>query len=249
MWPAAGLRSLTILFDKLKERFTRYRPRDEKENLDFSGPSDPRELKEEQVRKSRRYHAYFDGYVERKVWNIKKQKEVIDRVYVENYYYRDLTKRQRALNIALYYALCIGGLMLFVWGSQQRIDAQVKYIYLPGAAVLVAEVALLWALANYSAAPAKLTIWEYRAGSRRLIQVSFVAACCIAAQAVVLLVYVLVVREGGSPCTRVCCILGNLFSAGATFGIYLLEKRATYIQIENENGYLKDRDDVHLIKR
>lgn len=230
------------MFEDLRYRLTRYKPRDEKEHIDTNA------LNRDEYTRSRRYHSYFEGYVERKVWDPVKRKERIERVYTEPYYSRGQSGKQRGLTLLLYALLALGGLALFIWGGAQRVEPPFRYVYLPTLAVLVLEILLLWTLANFAASPARLTVWEYSSGSRRLVKLSAASGICMLLQGAVLAVCMAVFSFGGGLGPRVCAVLGCALGAAANLALFCLEANAKYEKLPNENAHLKNEEGSHIIR-
>lgn len=230
------------MFEKLKYKLTRYKPRDEKEGIDNNA------FNNDEITRSKRYHEYFEGYVERNVWDMSKGRNVIERTYVEDYYYRNLDKRAYVLNKLLYFAVYIVSLLLFVWAGAQTVMPEHKYVYIPSLIVVIMEVMMAWTMVSFAMMPRKMTVYEYTSGSRRLMKYGLMTAAAIALQALVLLVYVLAFPTGGTAAAKVCAVLGNVLAAACTLALYVLEEKAEYIRVENEKSYLKHVLGTHLIR-
>ncbi len=230
------------MFEKLKYKLTRYKPRDEKEGIDNNA------LINDEIHRSKRYHEYFEGYVERYVWDMQKGKNVIERSYVEDYYYRDLEKKPYVLNKLLYFALFAASLLLFVWAGAQLVLPKYKYVYIPSLFVVIMEVLMVWAMISFAMMPRKMTIYEYSSGSRRLMKYSLITAAAMAVQGLVMLIYVLFFPAEGSLWAKLIAVLGNMLGAGCTLLLYALEEKAEYVRVENENSYLKHAIGTHLIR-
>ncbi len=206
----------------------KYRERDEKESLRFDSREDSA------YTHSRHYHAYYEGYVEKKVWDRGKKRERIERVYVGDYYCRGLDKRGRMKRDAIYFLLFFASLAAFALGGAQRLAVTVKYVYLPAFPALLNYTVLLWALVNYAAAPERMTAWEYKSGSRRVKRFSLAGAVCTAAQAAALAVFIALFPKCGGPIAKAAAVGANIASALCLLLLYSQEKQLRYAEIKND---------------
>ena len=214
--------------------------REEKEGLDYSS------LEEKAITKSRHYHAYYEGYAERRVWNDAKKKACIERVYVEDFYVRRIMSKSSLLWKLLYFAVFASGMAAYIWGSVQRIPVS-RYVYLPGFALIVTAVFLMSTLISMAAIPKKMTVWEYRSGSRRLIKLSFAAALFAFLQSAAVGVYLLAVKEAFSR-ESVVGIVGNLLSSLLFDVLFFTEKRTVYFREANENENIRNDESAVIIQ-
>lgn len=208
----------------------KYKHRDERENVQL----DPPEKDKPGVSKSHHYHAYFEGYAEKKVWDAKKNRERIARVYVGDYYYRNLSKKSLVARNIVYFVLLAAAVLILYLGGAQALLVTFRYVYLPVFVALLVSVVLLGTLINYVTAPEKQTVGEYKASSRRLKRMSLIAALCMVVQTLSLLVYVLIYPEAGAGSAKTIAVIANAAACVPFLMLYYLEKNVKYI-VKNEN--------------
>lgn len=125
---------------------------------------------------SRAYHRYFEGFAERKYYD-EKEKMRIDRVYVGNYYRRNVSDKHHKILRIQYVVMYILSLAAFLFAGTRGTELNtVIYVYIPVTLSLLAMLCLLIPLFYNLTAPREMIIRTYRDSSERLITVSMCAA-------------------------------------------------------------------------
>lgn len=122
------------------------------------------------------YHRYFEGFAERKYYD-EKENLHITRVYVGNYYRRDIPdQRHRALKVQ-YLIVYLLSLAAFLFAGTRGTQLNtVIYVYVPVTLSLIAMLCLIFPLVHNLAAPREMIIRTYRDSSEKLKRVSVCAA-------------------------------------------------------------------------
>lgn len=127
------------------------------------------------------YHRYFEGYAERKYYD-EKENMHIERVYIGNYYRRNISdKRHKALKLqyGVMYVLALAA-FLFAGTRDTQLNG-VIYVYIPVILSLVAMLCLIFPLFYNFTAPREMIIRTYRDSSEKL---KFVSACAAVLQVI-----------------------------------------------------------------
>lgn len=181
------------------------------------------------------YHRYFEGYTEEKVLVEGGRGAHIQRTYTGFYYHAQLTSGQRWGVRALYLFLYLASAALFVFAASRPVPCNSTwYCVVPDAVVLFSMVWLVLPFCSYLVAGERLTVYEYKSTSRRLIKFSRIIAAALGVGA--LLVALATVLVGGDRVEGFRCAFWFLLAAVPMAAIFLIERQIIYEQLTNPNG-------------
>ena len=210
--------------ERLKDRYSR----------ETSTPSKPWH--------SSAYHRYFEGYTEREVVN-EKGKVKIQRVYIGDWYVRDLDKKQRILLPVMLFLMLAAASALFVICAVQTIPANMTWY--TAVCQFAAGMCLAWNLVawiEYIASPRKMTIGDYNSSTVRFRRSSIASVGALFLCALVLVICAFIYPEYIGA--HLLCALGCGIGGGLMFVSNRIEKNVPYKIIPNSAE--PDSDSVYI---
>lgn len=125
------------------------------------------------------YHKHFEDYEERIVPKVNGEGTRIELHYIGDYYQQAGTTGQLVVRRILYIALFLAVVFFFVYSAVKTpMSSTTWYLILAEAATLLGLDWLMYALICYAAAKRKMTIGDYKSGSRSVIAASKVCTVC-----------------------------------------------------------------------
>ena len=184
---------------------------------------------------SKAYHRFFEGYTEISVPAADGKGTRIQRIYTGNYYRQDLTPSQRLLLRALYVALFLGAVYLFVSSASLPLASNSTwYVALPQAVTVPFLFWILIAFSAYLPAGRDLTIDEHRRSSVALQRATLGAAAGLGLVALVTLVFMFL-HLSGQTLAELLCAAKYLAGGLLALSMNQTEKKVTYLIIPSPN--------------
>lgn len=188
------------------------------------------------------YHKYFEGYKEYETVN-EKGKTVIRRVYEGTLYCPELTKKQRTrlkIAVPVLWLLAVG---IFIFAATRYVKMNASwYGAILELGVLGCMIWELTAVINYLMSREKLTVNDFRSGSRRLLKSSFVVMGALILTSLVYIVCSFIYHEelGAHFLCAVYCWV-------ATLPQLLLNRLESNVTYSEEKPEKKTPDDVDAV--
>lgn len=180
------------------------------------------------------YHRYFEGFAERKYYD-EKENMHIDRVYVGNYYRRNISdKYHRVLRIQ-YIVMYVLSLAAFLFAGTRGTQLNtVTYVYIPVTLSVIAMLCLSIPLFYNLTAPREMMIRTYRDSSERLMQIDMCAAVLQAMNALTTIVGMVSI-PGQFGLNQFLSIGGFLASAVILLWLWQTERHLEYETLPPKN--------------
>lgn len=178
------------------------------------------------------YHDYFEDHVEI-VKRTPDGKSHIERVYVGYYYRHAFSSKRWLFTKALYALLYAFSAAVFLHAASQRIAANmVWYVQIFEFLSVIFLLLTLYTLAMYEIAPRRMTVWEYRTGSKRLVLFGGAAAGSMMGAGGAAWVYAAICRESAEAgfSAGACMIL----SGAAIMAVAVMERGMKYERLKQE---------------
>lgn len=185
----------------------------------------------EQIHRSHYYHSFFRGYTEAKVPSADGKRIRIKRVYTEDYIVCDQPKFMEVLSRILNFVLLIPGVYLFMAAGKVNANYnKTPVIALFSMIYAVMLILTFGVMLMYTIRPIKMTEYDYKSTSERLIRFSFI---CGIIGAVIFICVFLRAWYYGTSLDNITA--GYLFSAILITLCGLFEKKRGYKTVENTN--------------
>lgn len=182
------------------------------------------------VTKSGFYHAYWEEWTEYRLPQENGKQGPIRRVYTAPWLRLEGGRRRRVL----YGVLLALADAAFCFAMTRRVDSNsCRYVALFGMPTGILMLAAAWFFLLAAKAPRDLTRWEFRCASVYLRRASLTFAAGLALTAAATGVY-LALHPLDSPAANALNIALELLAAAASAAVYLLERRAVYLTVEND---------------
>ena len=193
---------------------------------------------------SHSYHKHFEDYVERVQIDSRGTKKII-RTYIGNYYRNNLTKRLSLGIKAVYLALYLLTVVLFLKAGTAPVMSNTKwYVVLPEFLNLLVLLWLLKTMIYYATAGKALTVGEYRYTSRSLLHTTLAAAISFGATLMGILVSAHAVPGGRNMKDIRICAAEILICGICMLAVYVTEKRIKYqqqseaVEVHEDDSYM-----------
>lgn len=184
---------------------------------------------------SRHYHRYFEGYRETLEQDETGKRRII-RQYVGTYYKRDCTRVQWTLIKLLYLLLSATSAVLFSLGEIRKLPCSgLPYVELSCAVASFSLFVLLITVLTCLTKRQRMDIHDYKSAFVRLRQLSLITFFCMLAAACGFFLAA-VDGIGGAGDGTLAAGMEVLLAALSMLTLFLLEKRASYIQEKQDLG-------------
>ena len=182
------------------------------------------------VTRSGFYHAYWEGWTEYRIPREDGKQGPICRVYTAPWLRLAGSRWRRAV----YGALLASAAAAFCFAMTRRVGSNsCRYVALFGMPTGILMLAAAWFCLLAAKAPRDLTRWEYRCASVYLRRASLAFAVGLALTAAATGVY-LALHPQDPPAANALNIALELLAAAASAAVFLLERRAVYLTVEND---------------
>lgn len=181
------------------------------------------------------YHRYFEGFAERKCYD-ENGIAHIERVYVGNYYRRNISNRHHKLLKAQYAVLYLLSMAAFLFAGTRGTQLNaVVYVYIPVVLALAAMLYLIFPLFYNLTAPREMMIRSYRDSSEKLIRVSMCAAVLQVISALATIIGMFCIPGQVGP-QQFLSVAGFLAGAGLLLWIWQTERCVEYETLPPKNA-------------
>lgn len=182
----------------------------------------------------RGFLAYFEGYSEVKIPRKNGKGFRIERIYTEPYWIHDQTDEAWINQKRILAGLTAFSLCMFVWAALTPVATNREMsVAAPCGLSTLGELFLLVQSIEYLSCPRKMTIYQYRHGSKQLKLWSALTTLWLIITAVMSAVTLFLIEEP-SAAGVLFCTLKYLLSAFASGFICYMERKTEYCEAEND---------------
>ena len=179
---------------------------------------------------SNAYHRFFAGYTETKKIKQDGSGYTIERVYTGQYYQRAMGRRKSLLLKALYVAIAVAIIILFLSAASARVQTNsIWYVALCEALSIASLVWMCTGVGNYIFGPKKMTVYEYNSSSVRIKKASLCASIALFVTGSVSALWLgFNAKQAIAFGEIVPCIVKFFASAALTFALNRIENAVKY---------------------
>lgn len=185
------------------------------------------------------YHEYFQGYME-VTQTDQKGIERIKRVYVADYHRAEISDAGWKCGKIISFLCWLGAVLLFMISAVKNLPCNTT-VYAGVTQSLTALALLLWSftMGEYLLTGRNLTVSKFRTVHEVLVKRSMAGAICLALCAAAVLAGMMIQRDT-EIVNGMSVVTGHLAGAFLCFFAGNLEKRRTYVRIENSAAVPED---------